>query len=178
MPKKALRARIRPPTPGDCNTFIAAVLRSRRLHRKWINPKATTRAAFEEYLAPSPAGQHHRFLVIHQETGDIAGVINLNDVVRGYSQSANVGYYAFQPHAGQGLMTEGLYLVLEYAFRTLKLHRVEATIQSHNHASLALAKRCGFVLEGFSRRLAKIRGRWRDHERWAILAEDFRRRKK
>jgi hypothetical protein len=33
---------------------------------------------------------------------------------------------------------------------------------------------CGFVREGFSRRYLKVCGRWADHERWAILAEDFR----
>jgi len=52
--------------------------------------------------------------------------------------------------------------------------RVEADIQPNNRASLALAKKCGFVKEGFSRRFAKIRGRWQDHERWAITAEDWK----
>jgi ribosomal-protein-alanine N-acetyltransferase len=71
-------------------------------------------------------------------------------------------------------MEEGLWLVLRQAFTKHKLHRVEADIQPKNRASLALAKKCGFVKEGFSRRFAKIRGRWRDHERWAILAENFK----
>ena len=64
-------------------------------------------------------------------------------------------------------------LVLKHAFKKLKLHRVEANIQAENRASIGLAKSCGFVREGFSRRLVKICGRWQDHDRWAILAEDF-----
>ena len=159
--------------PDDCAAFLAAVRRSRAIHRNWINPKAKTRAAFAKYLKKFETDLHHGFLVIHRETGGLVGVINLNDVSRGTSQSASVGYYAFAPHAGQGLMREGLKLVLRHAFKKLKLHRVEACIQPTNHASLALAKKCGFVREGFSRRLAKICGRWKDHERWAILAEDF-----
>jgi len=143
------------------------------MHRNWISPKARTRSAFAKFLKKFETGPHHGFLVIHRETGDIVGVINLNEVIRGNFQSAFVGYYAFQPYAGQGLMSEGLRLVLKHAFQKLKLHRVEANIQPKNRPSLALAKSCGFVREGFSRRLAKICGRWKDHERWAILAEDF-----
>jgi len=73
-------------------------------------------------------------------------------------------------------MTEAIALMLRYAFADLRLHRIEANIQPGNVASIALVKRAGFVKEGFSRRYLKIGGRWRDHERWAILAEDWRAR--
>jgi len=71
-------------------------------------------------------------------------------------------------------MTEAIQLMLQYAFTQLKLHRLEANIQPDNAASLALIKRACFVREGYSRRYLKICGRWRDHERWAILAEDWK----
>jgi ribosomal-protein-alanine N-acetyltransferase len=64
--------------------------------------------------------------------------------------------------------------MLRYAFKQLKLHRVEANIQPENVASIALVKRAGFVNEGYSRRYLKIGGQWRDHERWAILHEDWK----
>jgi [ribosomal protein S5]-alanine N-acetyltransferase len=71
-------------------------------------------------------------------------------------------------------MTEAIQLMLDYAFRQRNLHRLEANIQPDNAASVALIKRAGFVREGYSRRYLKICGRWRDHERWAILAEDWK----
>ena len=83
--------------------------------------------------------------------------------------SAYLGYYAFVPYAGRGLMKDGLALVITYAFTGLKLHRVEADIQPGNRASKALVKTLGFRREGLSPRYLKINGRWRDHERWAIL---------
>jgi [ribosomal protein S5]-alanine N-acetyltransferase len=75
-------------------------------------------------------------------------------------------------------LTEAIDLILQYAFERLKLHRLEANIQPGNVASLKLVKRAGFIREGFSRRYLKIGGRWRDHERWAIIAEDWKSKRK
>ena len=74
-------------------------------------------------------------------------------------------------------MTEAVSLVLGYAFDNLKLHRIEANVQPHNQPSIAVLRRNGFAKEGFSRRYLKINGRWRDHERWAIIVEDWRKNK-
>jgi ribosomal-protein-alanine N-acetyltransferase len=60
--------------------------------------------------------------------------------------------------------------VVRDAFRRLGLHRLEANIQPGNRASIRLARRLGFRREGYSPRYLKIQGRWRDHERWALLA--------
>jgi ribosomal-protein-alanine N-acetyltransferase len=164
---------IRPPKFGDCEAFLIAVRRSRKLHGSWITPKAKNRIEFAKYLQRFSSGSHHGFLVVHRQSGGIAGVINVNDVIRGAFQSASLGYYGFLPHAGRGLMREGMLLVIRYAFGKLKLHRLEANIQPGNRASIALVKKCGFIREGLSRRFVKIRGRWQDHERWALLAEKF-----
>jgi ribosomal-protein-alanine N-acetyltransferase len=104
----------------------------------------------------------------------LVGAIHLNEIVRGALQSAYLGYYAFEPHAGQGLMSAGMALVLRRAFRELGLHRLEANIQPGNSRSIALARRLGFRREGFSPRYLKLGGRWRDHERWALLREEWR----
>lgn len=70
----------------------------------------------------------------------------------------------------KGLMTAGVELVCQHAFNELGLHRLEANIQPLNAASLALIKCLGFQKEGFSLNCLKISGEWRDHERWARLA--------
>jgi [ribosomal protein S5]-alanine N-acetyltransferase len=73
------------------------------------------------------------------------------------------------------LMTEALSLAIGQAFGDLGLHRLEANIQPGNAASLALARRLGFRREGFSPRYLCIAGRWRDHERWALLSDEWER---
>jgi ribosomal-protein-alanine N-acetyltransferase len=167
-----LRVTIRPPRPADRQAFLAAVLRSRSLHHPWVSAPATPKT-FSAYLKRLSSESHRGFLVVHRGTGDLVGVININHIIRGALQGAFLGYYGFEPHSRAGLMRDGMLLVLEHAFRKLKLHRLEANIQPGNRPSIALVQKCGFTREGFSRRYLKVCGRWRDHERWAILAEDF-----
>lgn len=110
---------------------------------------------------------------MRNDDDDIVGAININEIVRGPFQSGYLGYYAFSKHAGQGLMKQGLALVVGEAFTSLSLHRLEANIQPENVGSISLVRRCGFSKEGFSRRYLRIAGAWRDHERWALLREDW-----
>ena len=165
-----VRVIIRPPTLRDWPVFQAAVRRSRLLHRQWVLPP-NTRKKFEACLKRMTSDSHRAFLVVLRESGDLVGSINLGHIIHEPLRSAFVGYYAFVPHARKGLMSEGMLLVLNHAFQKLKLHRIEANIQPGNRASLRLVRSCGFVREGFSRRYLKVGGHWRDHERWAILAE-------
>jgi len=64
-------------------------------------------------------------------------------------------------------------LVLDYSFTTLGLNRLEANIQPENIASRRLVQKLGFRKEGFSPKYLQIGGKWCDHERWAILAEEI-----
>ena len=102
----------------------------------------------------------------------IVGAFNVSQIVRGPFRSAYLGYWANVRYAGRGLMSDALSLVLDDAFGRLELHRLEANIQPGNTASKRLVLRAGFRLEGFSPRYLMVDGAWRDHERWAICAED------
>jgi ribosomal-protein-alanine N-acetyltransferase len=165
-----MRSRIvlRCPAKSDEKEFLVAVRRSERLHHPWVRAPFTP-AKYREYLRRLDERSHWGFLVCRKDTGALAGVINISNAVRGSFHSAYLGYYAFAGHDRQGLMREGLQAVLRYSFRTLKLHRLEANIQPENVKSIALVRACGFSKEGFSPRYLKLCGRWRDHERWAIL---------
>ena len=150
-------------------SFLAAVQASRALHRPWVRAPSTARQ-FRAYAKRVRTPENHGFLVCLRGTGELVGVINVSNIVLGPFRSGYLGYYAFAGHERQGLMRAGLLAVVRHAFTTLTLHRVEANMQPGNAASIALVRSCGFSKEGFSRRYLKIGGRWRDHERWAIIA--------
>jgi ribosomal-protein-alanine N-acetyltransferase len=167
------RVRIAAPTPQDQRDFLAMTRASREFHRPWVHPPQDA-AGFAELLGRARGPDTEALLARRREDDALVGVFVLSQIFRRAFQSAYLGYYASAEHAGQAYMSEALGLVLDDAFGRLRLHRVEANIQPGNTASLALVQRCGFRREGFSPRYLKIGGRWRDHERWAILAEDWR----
>ena len=164
---------LRAPTPADQHAFLSAVKRSRRLHRPWVYPPGAA-AAFDSFLERIARPTHSSQLIVDAHTGDIAGIVNLSEIVRGSFQSAYLGFFAFAGWEERGYMRRGLQLVCAYAFRRLRLHRIEANVQPENTRSRSLVRRLGFRREGLSRRYLKIGGRWRDHERWALLAEDWK----
>ena len=166
------RVLIREPRSEDVPEFIDRVRASVALHRGLAAPPGHT-AAFDAYLARCRDEDFVGTLVCRRDDGRILGVANLSEIVRGPFQNAFLGYYAFSGGTGRGWMTEGVHLLVDHAFHDLELHRVEANVQPENGPSIALLRRLGFSREGFSPRYLKIAGRWRDHERWAILAEEW-----
>jgi ribosomal-protein-alanine N-acetyltransferase len=167
------RVFIRPPAPEDEAEHTALVRASRRFHAGWITAAATPEAyanALRRYESPDVAA----FVICRRDDGAIVGATNLSQIFMGPFRSAYMGYWAGAPFAGRGYMTEGVGLVLTHAFREIGLHRVEANLQPTNAASRALVQRLGFRMEGYSPRYLKVAGRWRDHERWAILREEWR----
>jgi ribosomal-protein-alanine N-acetyltransferase len=169
------RVFLRSPAAADRDEFISLMRASRSFHRPWATAP-TDEERFAAYLADSRRSDFEAMLVCRCEDMAIIGFFNLSQIVRRALQSAYLGYAVGKAYAGQGYMREGLQLVLRHAFVDLRLHRIEANIQPGNHASIALAQGAGFRREGFSPRYLKIAGRWRDHERWAILVDDWRRR--
>jgi ribosomal-protein-alanine N-acetyltransferase len=180
-PKKALETGltvyIRLPKIGDQDEFIRLNRASICFYRGLATPILTPQQ-FANHLSRCKQDDFEGVFVCQKKGDAIVGSINLSQIFRGGFKSAYLGYQVGAPFAGQGYMTEALQLVLRYAFDKMKLHRLEANIQPDNVASIALVKRAGFRKEGYSRRYLKIGGRWRDHERWAIVAEDWRAIKK
>jgi ribosomal-protein-alanine N-acetyltransferase len=169
---------LRPPEPGDEAEFLALARASRALHGAWVRPPRTP-AEFRHYLARA-AGEwdatpaHACRLVVRRADGALVGAANLNNLVWGGLRAASLGYYAFAAHAGRGYVREGVAQLLTFAFRRFGLHRAEAAVQPENVASVALVRALGFRHEGSSPRYLKLGGRWRDHERWAVHAEEWR----
>jgi [ribosomal protein S5]-alanine N-acetyltransferase len=165
------RVQLRDLVLADCDAFLEMVRESRDLHRPWTYPPERA-DQFEDLVSRTVRDDFACLVTTLTENGDIVGIFTVSQIVRGYFQSAYLGYYASARHAGKGLMGESMALVLDHAFGPLALHRLEANIQPGNAPSVALARGAGFRLEGYSPRYLLIGGRWRDHERYAITADE------
>ena len=166
---------LRKPARRDMKEFVALNRASTQLHRGLVSPP-TDSPQFTQFLRRCRRSDSACFFICRLEDHKIVGSINLSQIFLGGFRSAYLGYFIGAPYAGRGYMAEAIRLILRYSFTQLKLHRLEANIQPGNVASAALVRGAGFVHEGYSRRYLKIGDRWRDHERWAILAEDWKTR--
>jgi len=86
--------------------FLEAVRRSKKLHGRWVAPPRTAET-YRELLARSRRKTHFSHFVCGP-AGELVGVINISEVVRGSFESGYLGYYAFAPHAGRGFMRAAL----------------------------------------------------------------------
>lgn len=105
--------------------------------------------------------------------GRFAGEINLNSMHRGAFQSAYVGYWIDQQHAGRGLTPQAVVLVCRFAFEQLNLHRLQISIIPRNTASRRVVEKLGLRDEGLAKGYLEINGEWEDHIRYAITAEEW-----
>ncbi len=172
MPRLKPRVRLERPSASREREFLAAALRSRALHRGYV-VAAATRSEYRRYLRSARCATREGFFVVETESRELAGVINIHDIVRDPELSGRLGYYAFVPHAGKGAMRDGLALVIAQAFRELGLRRLEAHIEPRNSRSIALVEGLGFTREGNSRGFLKIGTRWRGHWRFALSKEEW-----
>ncbi len=156
--------------PEDAPELLRAIEGSRGLHEPWIYLPSTEQALREDLGRPAEMRLGYG---IREPGGRLAGVVNINSIIRGPFQNAFLGYYALSPFAGLGYMRAGMAAVLERAFGEHGLHRVEANIQPENLRSARLVLSLGFRLEGRSPRYLQVGGRWRDHDRYALTAEEW-----
>jgi len=164
------RTRIQAPEAADEAAFLTAMQDSIGLHHPWVSaPK--DHAGWKRYMKRLDRINEAGFLIKRIQDGAICGVINLNIITYEALCSAYVSYYGVAGHTESGYMKEGMTQVIRHAFEELGLHRLEANIQPGNLASIGLARSTGFEYEGFSPRYLKIKGKWCDHERWAVLAD-------
>ncbi|HRH44348.1 MAG TPA: GNAT family protein [Pyrinomonadaceae bacterium] len=161
----------------DFEELMALFDSSREFYQGLVNTP-TDAESFRIYADRNLDDANECFVICQNVDNTIVGAINLTQIFRKAFQNAYLGYSLGVNFTGKGFMTEAIDLILGHAFENLKLHRIEANVQPQNLASIKVLQRSGFTKEGFSRKYLKIDDVWCDHERWAIIFEDWEPRKK
>jgi ribosomal-protein-alanine N-acetyltransferase len=169
---------IRVPEMSDYEQWAALRAASREFLTPWepIWPaNDLTRAAFRsrirQYWRDIDEDVAYPYFIFDAQGQVLVGALTLSNVRRGVAQTGTLGYWIGLAHARQGYMTSAVRLTLDFAFRHLGLHRVEASCLPHNQASIRLLQKCGFAREGLARGYLKIAGEWRDHLLFARLCD-------
>lgn len=114
-----------------------------------------------------------RFWVFEKGNSErIIGTVSLQDIRWDSFASATLGYKFDRKFWGRGYARESILQCLKIAFTEMNLHRIEACTLPENKASRKLLEGLGFAWEGTKRQSVKLHGVWRDHEMYALLAEE------
>jgi ribosomal-protein-alanine N-acetyltransferase len=175
------RIAIRAFSHGDVSELTELRIRNRTFLQPWeprrsagFFTEAGQRAEIERDRLEWAADRTYAFAIVERPEGAMRGRIALANVVRGAWENATVGYFVDETAAGRGYASEAVGLALSFAFGPCRLHRVQAAVMPHNARSVRVLEKNGFRHEGFSPHYLRLDGAWRDHELFAITAEEYR----
>lgn len=136
------------------------------LHRQRALLREEYRAAVEEHTL-------YRYWITLRNHDQIIGSVLLAHVRHKKPSSCFLGYRLDKDFQRQGYLTEAASAVLEFAFNTLELERIEANIMPGNTPSLDAARRLGFTQVGRTPRYLQINGVWEDHIRTELTRRQW-----
>ena len=165
------------PRNGDYRKWYKLRSESRAFLEKWEpswEPDALTESAFRNRVIRSSqefaSGIALPLLLFSRRDEELLGGLTIGHIRRGASQSCMIGYWMGELHSGKGHMSAALQIATRHIFDRLNLHRIEAACIPENDRSIRLLEKAGFQREGYMREYLKIRGEWRDHLLYALVA--------
>ena len=102
------------------------------------------------------------------------GSITIENIRKGPSNAATLGYWLGKEHIGKGFMGEAISAIIDFSFNKLNISRLEAATLPENRASRGLLEKVGFKYEGVGQSYLQINGRWRNHVLYGLLRNDRR----
>ncbi|MGB5066057.1 MAG: GNAT family protein [Albidovulum sp.] len=175
------RMTLRLPEHGDFRAWSELRAESREFLGPWepvwssdhLSRKAFTNRIYWVQRAQSSGTALPLFLIRRADEA-LLGAVTVDNIRRGPSQAATIGYWVGAPFARQGYMSEALRAVIHHCFTTLDLSRIESACLPENAASRGVLEKCGYKYEGVAQSYLQINGRWRNHVLYANLRADRR----
>ena len=172
------RLRMRPLSLDDTPRIFAIHSDSRTLEYWSHDPFVDIEQAGELIRANLEwveTGQAVYWAVEHREARGLIGTSTLFKFDE-QNRHAEVGYILDRAWWGQGLMSEVLGAMIDHAFNTLDLHRLEADTDPRNAPSNALLEKFGFRREGYFRERWWVQGKWLDSLMFGLLRHEYQAR--
>ena len=141
-----------------------------------LPPELRTRAFFASAVRKHRelvrADRVYMWNVFLKSTGEFIGWVDISPLDRSELSMANLGYFVLNRHRRRGYSREAIRAVVPVAFRQLKLHRLEASIDPENRASIRTARAAGLFREGVKRHYSReADGTWSDQVIFVAIPE-------
>jgi len=143
---------------------------------RFISPPPTTVEGFRRFIEwtreEQTAGRYCCFAVVPKGTDIAVGLFQVRSLEPEFG-TAEWGFILGSPYWGSGMFVDGARQVVDFAFKTLGVHRLEARAAVRNGRGNGALRKLGAVQEGVLRRSFLRRGEYLDQVIWAILADDW-----
>lgn len=162
--------------PGDADEFFRLVQRNFDRLRVWcpwidrVGDVEATADFLKEKIERFAAGNGFTSGILVD--GCLSGVIALEHIDRA-NFATEIGYWIDSASEGRGIVMRSCEALIEYAFRDLKLRRVQIRCADGNHRSRAIPERLGFREEGTIRQCERLHDRYVDLVIYGILDEEW-----
>lgn len=146
---------------------------------RFISPPPTTLEGFEQFIAwthrQRAAGQYACFAIVPAGLDVAVGIFQLRTLDATFA-TAEWGFVMGSPYWGRGLFTDGAAALLEFAFATVGVNRLEARAAVLNGRGNGALRKIGAVCEGTLRQSFRKDGRYLDQHLWSMVASDWQTR--
>ena len=146
---------------------------------RFISPPPTTVEGFEKFIAwtlrQRTAGTYACFAVTLKGYDTAIGIFQMRETEPGFG-TGEWGFAIGSAFWGTGMFQEAAELVLEFAFETVGVHRLEARSAVRNGRGNGALRKLGAVQEGLLRKSFLRNGEYLDQVLYAIVDDDWRSR--
>jgi [ribosomal protein S5]-alanine N-acetyltransferase len=143
---------------------------------RFISPPPSTVEGFERFIAwtlrQRVAGAYACFAVTIEGDDTAIGIFQLRQLEPGFG-TAEWGFAIGSPYWGTGVFQKGAELMINFAFETVGVHRLEARAAVRNGRGNGALRKMGAVQEGILRKSFLRNGEYHDQVLWTILDEDW-----
>ncbi|WP_221568059.1 GNAT family N-acetyltransferase [Alkalihalobacillus sp. TS-13] len=161
----------------DIPELFTLVDQSRNYLREWLpwvdgmEKEEDYEPVIEMWLKQFAEGDGFQVGIIHKEK--LVGMIGYHQIDR-RNLKTSIGYWLAEGHQGKGIMTKATKALVEHAFKTFHLNRVEIQCGLKNTKSQAIPERLGFVKEGVMRDAEYLYDHFHDCVLYSMLKRDYK----
>jgi ribosomal-protein-alanine N-acetyltransferase len=176
---RTARLTLRPLTDADV-AEVFAVFSDPVVVRYWDGPLMTSHQDARQYIDQIHDGFRRRDFfqwgIADSSTSTVVGTCTLAHVSP-IHQRCEIGFALRQTYWGKGLGAEAVAAVIDFAFETVGMHRIEADVDPRNDRSLHLLERFGFEREGLLLERYFLHGERQDAVLMGLLRSNWRKRR-
>lgn len=112
-----------------------------------------------------------RYSIIELESNKIIGSCGFN-IIDYENAKTEIGYEINKDYWGKGYAPEAVTCLIRYAFKDLKLNRIEAKVEPENLNSIKVLRKLNFLFKGKMRKVERSKGRFIDLNLYSLLITD------